>query len=299
MTIPLRRYPGRLLYRLVHPRSRHHWYDLVPSLDFQRAPDGRWSHVIYRNREVAPLRPHTETTRVGAESIVVVGAGPSLSAQRLDRLRERASILTNGAISLIGSHGIDPLAVLIEDEGFVHAWPHLVTSLPAGTRCFFSPTVIRAVCEISPALLGTWQLFLAEILHRPIRAPRPTPRELTHQPFVRASADETVHFSCETQRGFGSCGTVAYCAVQLALACAPSHLGIAGVDLTNLDQPRFHEGRSRRAPSHLQRRLPSILAGFRLAGAICRERGVITSNYSSRSLVPEDDFPYDGWLDGR
>lgn len=299
MTIPIRRRPGRLLYRLFHPRSRHHGYDLVPFLEFERDAGGRWSSVMYRKREVAQLRPHTDATRPGVESVVVVGAGPSLSGQRLDRLRQRACILTNGGISLIGSHGLDPLAVFIEDEGFVHACPGIVTSIPAGTRCFFSPTVIRAVCEISPSLLGGWQLFLAEILDRPVQAPRPTPDALCRQPFVRGSADGSVVFSCDTERGFGSCGTVVYCAVQLALACAPSHLGIAGVDLVNTERPRFHERAHRRAPSHLQRRLPSILAGLRLAGDICRERGVTTSNYSSRSLVPADQFPYDGWLDAR
>jgi hypothetical protein len=287
------------LYRLSHRRSHHHWYDLVPALEFERGPDGRWSRVVYRAREVASLLPHREATRVDVASIVVVGAGPSLATQQLRRLRDRACILTNGAISLIGSHGLEPLAVFIEDEGFVHAWPGLLRSLPAGTRCFFSPTVIRAVCEIDPDLLGGWRLFLAEILDRPIRAPRPTPHDVSGWPFVRASANGTVHFSGETERGFGSCGTVVFCGMQLALACAPSHLGIAGVDLVHLDRPRFHEGARRRSASHLHRRLPSILTGFGLVAEICRERGVTTSNYSHESLVPASDFPYDDWLDAR
>ena len=286
-----------MLYRLFHSRSRHHWYDTFPFLEFQHGADGRWSTVIYRGEDVARLRPHAEVTRLGIGPVVVVGAGPSLSNQRLHRLRERSCVLTNGAISLIESHRLDPLAVVIEDEGFVYSWPQMVTGLPPGTRCFFSPAVIRAVCEIDPSLLGHWQLVLAEILHKPIRRPRPTPGQLGRLPFVRTSTGGTVHFSCDTERGFGSCGTVAYCAVQLALACAPSHLGIAGVDLSNFDRPRFHEATSRTSVSHLRRRLPSIFAGFRLVAEICRARRIGTSNYSSLSLVPANDFPYDGWLD--
>lgn len=297
MTIPLRRRPGRLLYRLFHQRSRHHWYDTFPHLEFRPGADGRWSTVIYRGEEVARLRPHAEATRLGIGQVVVVGAGPSLSSQRLARLRERSCVLTNGAIALIEAHRLDPLAVVIEDEGFVHSWPRMVTGLPPDTRCFFSPAVIRAVCEIDPSLLGNWQLFLVEILHKPIRRPRPTPGQLAELPFVRTSTEGTVHFSCDTERGFGSCGTVAYCAVQLALACNPSHLGIAGIDLSGFDRPRFHEDRSRTSVSHLRRRLSSILAGFRLTAEICRERRVSTSNFSSASLVPAHDFPYDDWLD--
>jgi hypothetical protein len=297
MTIPLRRRPGRLLYRLFHHRSHHHGYDTFPFLEFQRDADGRWSNVIYRGKEVARLRPHAEATRLGNGPVVVVGAGPSLSTQRLSRLRERSCILTNGAISLIESHRLDPVAVVIEDEGFVHSWPGMVAGLAPDTPCFFSPAVIRAVCEIDPSLLGNWRLFLVEILHKPIGRPRPTAEQLGKLSFVRTSSEGAVHFSCNTERGFGSCGTVAYCAVQLALACAPSHLGIAGVDLSGFDRPRFHERRSRTTVSHLRRRLPSILAGFRLTAEICRERGIATSNYSSQSLVPANDFPYDDWLD--
>jgi hypothetical protein len=271
----------------------------VPFLDFGRAPDGRWSHALYRRRIVADLLPHSEATRARPGPLVVVGAGPSLATQRLERLRERHCILTNGAISLIATHGIEPFAVFIEDEGFVYAWPELVTSLPSGTRCFLSPTAIRAVCEIDPGLLGRWRIFLAEILHRPIRAPRPTAADLGGRPFLLASPDGTVHFSCEPERGFGSCGTVAYCAIQLAVACGPPQIGLAGVDLTNLDQPRFHEGARRRAPIRLHRRLPDILAGFRLAAAVSRERGIATANYSSATLVSGEDFPYEAWLDAR
>jgi hypothetical protein len=297
MTPVRRRRVGKFFYRLTHPRSHHHWYDLRPFLDFERGPEGRWSTVLYKNREVARLSPHREVTRHPRRSVVVVGAGPSLSRQYLERLRERDCILTNGAISLIGSHRVAPLAVFIEDQDFVRAWPELITGIPNGTRCFFTPPVIRTICEVDPSHLVRWQLFLVEILHKPIRAPRPRLDDLLREPFVRGSPDGTALFSTDIERGFGSCGTVVYCACQLALACRPSSLGIAGVDLSNFDQPRFHETDRKPAASRLRRRLPSILAGFGLLGAICRERGIDARNHSSTSILPARDFPYDDWLD--
>jgi hypothetical protein len=295
MTTPVRRRAGKLLYRLTHRRPRWHGYDLVPHLAFERDADARWARALYRGREVARLTPYAELLAARPREIVVVGAGPSLAAQRLGRLRERAAILTNGALALVERAGLEPFAVVVEDESFVDACPQLVAGIPAGTAVVVTPPVLRAVCELEPALLGRWRVHLAEILHKPIGAPRPSPDELERAPFVRAAGD--TQFSLDPQRGLGSCGTVAFVAAQLAVACRPAALGFAGVDLAGFDRPRFHELAGRRAPSHLERRLPSILRGFGLLAAICAELGIALRNHSPASRLGDAGIVYDDWLD--
>lgn len=296
MTISAPRRIGRAAYGVARGRSRRHWFDLWPGLDFERDSDGRWAKVIYRGREATVLVPSSHLTERRVESIVVVGAGPSLHGQHLERLRERACLLTNGSLSLIESHQVVPMAVFIEDEGFVADTQDLVVAIPDGTHCFFTPAVLRAICEIDPAHLGRWRVSLAEILHKPIQAKRPNPEELAARPFVVSGGGE-VFFSTDCDSGFGSCGTVVFCALQLAVQCAPDGIGLAGVDMSHFEKPRIHEGATRQAPSHLERRLSSILRGMRLTAEICAERGIATENYSSLSIIPPGEFPYDEWLD--
>jgi Kdo-III transferase WaaZ len=297
MTISVARRVGKTAYGLFRGKSRRHQFDAWPGLEFERDSAGRWAKALYRGRGVANLIPGRSLTERPADSIVVVGAGPSLQEQCLNRLRERDVILTNGSLCLIAKSRIKPLAVFIEDEGFVLHSPELVLAIPDETHCFFTPAVLRAICEIDPEHLGRWRVSLAEILHRPIQSRLPRRAELASRPFVVASEDCDVLFSMDCDLGFASCGTVAFCALQLAVQCAPRKIGLAGVDLAYFSRPRINETDGQRAPSHLQRRLPLILKGISLTSKICRERGIVTENYSALSLVPTACFPYDGWLD--
>jgi len=297
MTTTFARRIGKATYGFIMGGQRRHWFDIWPGLEFERDCTGRWAMAFYQGTYATALIPCQSLTERPVDSIVVVGTGPSLQEQCLDRLCERDVILTNGSLVLMARHRIQPLAVFIEDEGFVLYSPDLVLAIPDGTHCFFTPAVLRAICEIDPKHLGRWHVSLAEILHRPLRSRQPSQTDLANRPFVLSSEDGEIQFSTDCDRGVGSCGTVAFCALQLAIQCAPKRVGLAGIDLLNFDHPRIHEGSGRRSPSHLQRRLPSILKGISLAAQVCRSRGIVTENYSSRSLVAEVDFPYDSFLD--
>lgn len=297
MTLSVARRAGKTVYGLLVGRQRRHWFDIWPGLTLERDSLGSWARVLYRGQLAAELLPCRSLTDRKFESIAVVGAGPSLRNQAHDRLSDYDIILTNGSLALIGDKHIHPAAVFIEDEGFVVNCPELVVAIPDGTHCFFSPPVLRAICAIDPAHLGRWRVSLAEVLHRPVGSRRPDWGELASRHFVIVSGGNVL-FSSDCDRGFGSCGTVVYCALQLAVQCAPRSIGLAGVDLMNLEQPRVHEvPGQRRPPSRLQRRLPSILQGFSLAAKVCHKRGIATVNYSAASLVPAAEFPYNDLLD--
>ena len=289
---PIGRYAARLYTRLRYGAAGAHSEEWWPGLSLSKpGRDGAEGMIRYRGRAVAPLLPYPQPLPDAAE-VLVVGSGPSLAAQATDRIPVDRAILLNGAIHLLRPP-LRPFAVVVEDERFVwRHWRTLERLVPAETDCYFSTSVIRALCQAAPAWLAGQRVRHVDFVHRPYGKARPSREELRRLPFLRWSDDGEAAISLDPRAGMAPAGSVAVTAAQLALALKPALIGFAGVDLTATQAPRFYETKDDKAMSRLDVAAERILAAFALVERECDAAGVVLENYSPVSLLARLGIPY-------
>lgn len=251
--------PGRALIRLgalALGRSRAHRQDVWPHLAIDRAA----GEVRWRGRPLVQLLPLAAVVPREAPLLAIVGSGPSLNGQRIEALPAGRTILLNGAASLAGR--VAPLAIAVEDERFVFRHHAMLAAVPRAVPLFLSPAALRAIAERDTALLEGRRVCLIDNLAKPVNRARRSLDDPTLGPVLRRKGGAALSLDPET--GVVITGTVAFSALQIALAAAPRQVLLAGIDLANADQPRFYEGEDR-APSGIVTGLRRILAGFALA----------------------------------
>lgn len=269
-------------------RARAHRQDVWPGLAIDR-DSGR---VTWRGRPLLTLRPATDILPSDLPLIAVLGSGPSIGSQRIEALGDGTAILCNGAARLASR--ISPLAVAVEDERFVFRHHAMLAALPRDMPLLLSPAALRAWAERGPEALTDRAIALIDNLEKPLAGPRrplsdPALREIVLRGHRGA-------LSLQPDRGVVITGTVAFSALQFALAARPRRILLAGVDLSNDDQPRFYENTDR-APSGLSAGLARILAGFALAHEAAERRGIALSCASPVSALLELGYPRDASLD--
>lgn len=283
---------GRSLVRLgalALGRARAHRQDIWPYLAIDR-PSGR---VAWKGAPLARLSPFAAVVPAGAPFLAIVGSGPSLAAQRVEHLPRGTAILLNGAASLAGR--VAPLAVAVEDERFVFRHAAMLAGLPGGLPLFLSPAAMRALAERHPALLDARPLCLIDDLRKPVNAPRRLLSDPALDGVLRR--DGAAALSRAPDTGVVIAGTVAFSALQIALAANPAEILLAGIDLSNAAEPRFYETAGDTAPSGLERGRGRILAGFALARDEARDRGIRLACASPVSALLDLGIPRDARLD--
>jgi hypothetical protein len=291
---PLRRRLVRRLFKTFGMRRWSHWEEGWPHLALDRPVGERPGAVRWKGRDVAPLlSARAFAERVGGE-VVIIGSGPSLRGQDPGRLPAGVAVLLNGALSL--APRLAPLATAIEDEQFVWAQGEMVRAhLGRGGLLLLSAAAMRAILSLDARLLDGRDVVLSESLLRPWRGARRRDAEIARLPEVVAR--DGAALSLDPDRGLVPCGTVAFAALQFALAAAPGRVGLAGIDLSNAREPRFYENRPGE-PSNLPRRQRTILAHMALARDVAAERGIALECYSPVSALLELGLPYVPRLEG-
>ena len=259
---PLDRKLIRLGFRVLG-RARAHGQDVWPGL---RIAGGR---MAWRGTDLGALHPAADLLPHGAPLLAVVGSGPSLKDQHPERLPPGTALLCNGAASLVPR--VTPAAVAVEDERFVFRHHAMLRALPRDVALLLSPAAIRAWAERDAASLAGRRVALIDNVEKPLGLPRrPLSDPDLRQVVLRGPRGA---MSVAPDRGVVITGTVAFTALQFALAAAPERVLLAGIDLTNDAQPRFYEGADR-APSGLGAGLGRILDGFALARDQAERRGI-------------------------
>lgn len=279
---PLSRKLVRLGF-LALGRARAHRQDLWPGLAIDR-PTGR---VLWRGQPLLTLRPAEALIPQGLPMIAVVGSGPSLRHQRAEALGDDTAILCNGAAFL--ADRIRPLAVAVEDERFVFRHHAMLAALPHDVPLLLSPAALRAWAERGPDRLRDRRIGLIDNLQKPVNGPR---RNLSDAAVPDAVLrGHGAALSLRPDRGVVITGTVAFSALQFALAAGPARVLLAGIDLTNSSEPRFHETAGNTAPSGLSAGLDRILAGFALALDEARRGGIAIGCASPVSALLRIGYP--------
>ncbi|SEM61307.1 hypothetical protein SAMN04488003_102109 [Loktanella fryxellensis] len=284
---PFSRRMVRLAALLAGP-SRAHRQDLWPYLAIARDS----GEVRWRGKPLLTLVPPSALMPQQAGQLAIVGSGPSLAAQHPERLPPRTAILVNGAASL--SDQVSPLAVAVEDERFVFRHIAMLARLPSTLPWMLSPAALRAVAERDPNLLRRRAVALIDNLAKPVNAPR---RRLDDRVLDGVLCrDGQAALSRDPDRGVVIVGTVAFSALQIALAARPHHILLAGIDLTNAATPRFYETAGDTASSGIIAGLDRILAGFALARDVARNADMGLRCASPVSALLDLGIPFDDSL---
>ncbi|TRW95936.1 glycosyl transferase [Paracoccus sp. M683] len=284
---PVSRKLVRLGFQLLG-RDLAHRQDLWPGLAVDR-PSGQ---VIWRGQPLLQLAAPAAIIPDQLPLIAVVGSGPSLKAQRIERLGPGSAILCNGAASLASR--IRPLAVAVEDERFVFRHHAMLAALPRDVPLLLSAAAIRAWAERDAAPLKNRQVALIDNLEKPVGGRRRALSDPALRDVVIRQRDGA--FSIRPDLGVVITGTVAFSGLQFALAARPDRILLAGIDLTNDSQPRFYEGADQ-APSGLSAGLDRILGGFALARQNAEKRGIALHCASPVSALLKVGIPRDDCLD--
>ncbi|MCF7699265.1 glycosyl transferase [Loktanella sp. M215] len=269
--------------------ARAHRQDLWPHLAIDR-PGGL---VTWRGKPLLTLRRPSDLIPQDAPLLAVVGSGPSLAAQRIENLPPRTAILLNGAATL--ADRIAPLALAIEDERFVFRHHEMLPTLPRDLPWLLSPAALRAIASVDPSLLTTRPVALIDNLAKPLNASR---RRLD-DPALDALLlrGDGAALSRDPDVGVVIVGTVAFSALQIALAARPAQIVLVGIDLGNAAAPRFYETAGDTAPSGLVAGLDRSLAGFALARDHAAASGVALTCASPVSALLGLGMPRTDLLD--
>ncbi|MAN55717.1 MAG: glycosyl transferase [Paracoccus sp.] len=262
---PLSRKLVRLGFQVLG-RARAHRQDLWPGLAIDRASGA----VSWKGGHLLTLVPAAQFIPSGRSLLAIVGSGPSLRDQRVEALGSGTAILCNGAAAL--ADRIRPLAVAVEDERFVFRHHAMLAALPCDIPLMLSPSAMRALAERDTGPLRDRDVALIENVIKPIGAARRALTDSELSDFVILGREGAI--SVAPDRGVVITGTVAFSALQFALAAGPERILLAGIDLTNDTEPRFYERRADSAPSGLRSGLRRILAGFSLAATVAGRRGI-------------------------
>lgn len=294
---PLHRYLARIYCRLRYGAGRTHFEEWWPGLRLQMpGSDGSAGCIEYKGQALVPLHSFPVLARL--DELVIVGSGPSLAGQATGKIPMSSAILLNGAIHLMGEGDRQPFAIVIEDERFIwRHWRDLRRLVSEPADVYLSTGVIRSLCEVAPDWLAKQRVRHIDFIHKPYLAPRPDVGQIKELPFLAWSDDAEFAISLRPGSGIVPAGSVAVTAAQIALAMRPRKIGLAGIDLTSTQTPRFYEEAGDQAMSRLDAAVGKILKMFDLIRQEAVHLGIAVENYSPVSLLASVGYPFLGRLD--
>ncbi|ARO15872.1 Glycosyltransferase protein (plasmid) [Ketogulonicigenium robustum] len=268
--------------------GRAHWQDLWPTTQIDPAT----GDVTWRGQALVRLVRPSQILPRGLPLITVVGSGPSLREQRIEAIAPHSAILCNGAALL--AERVQPLAVVVEDERFVFRHHGMLSVLDKAIPLFLSAAALRAFADADAGAFAGRAVALIDNLQKPVGGLR---RDLSGPAWQDiAVMRNDAGFSRDVDRGVVITGTVAFSALQLAIAARPARILLAGIDLSNDAAPRFYEGADK-APSGLTAGLTRILDGFILARAEAARQNIALDCASPVSALLQVGYSYSDTLE--
>lgn len=278
------------IQKVIMPRKQRHFLEYLPHLE--KTPDNQ---LLYKKKARIDSRPLTELSALFTnKTAFLIGSGPSINEQDLDPIKQHATLLLNGAITLIESHQITPSAYMVVDKSFIQSHFTLLDLLPSGTPCIFTIGVIREILDKNPAFFKTHPLFFIEKATKRYNQSAITANELSDDIFTKK---DDVACSLDMNKGFAEAGTVMYVAGQLMLFLNAKKITLVGFDLGNADKPRFYERQQNKVKSGLKKAINNrIIPSFELLSNLCKRQNIKLTNASHISSMPYDIIPYDNVL---
>lgn len=215
------------------------------------------------------------------DELFVIGSGPSIRNQHIEKLKNKNTILLNGAVSLIESAGLNPLCVLIVDELFCRKRLDLLEKIPQGTNLVLTFPAIKEIAFERPDIIRDNKVFL---LHEKNGS-------FSHAPEFH---EKNLFLFDKPTYGVFRAGTVMSAAVQLAAFIKVKNVYLLGLDIGNAEsEPRFYETRKDKVRTGLLRDYEELILPFmKLASVWYGQHGLRIFNCSPVTKLPYSVIPY-------
>ena len=282
----------RLVVRLRYGASFSHADMWLPFLRLTKPDGNRGGEIFYKERKVGSLVSADALAKAAGNQIFIIGSGPSVNDNDLSPIPERAAILLNGAISLLGQGLQKALAVVIEDERFIRRHFDLLKArIGPDTVCLFSVPVLKAICEADEDWLADKTIILIDNVRKPYGNSRREAIQFAGNAAAVLEADGQVGFSLDPDWGVFQGGSVVVSAMQFAVYCSPSAIGLLGIDISNANEPRFYEASGNTAKSGVRFATDRIVSHLQLARRVGMDKGIMFLNYSPVSILRRQRTP--------
>lgn len=163
--------------------------------------------------------------------IYIIGSGPSIKTQPINKIAKKNVILLNGAIKLIDMFDLTPLGIVIIDGSFIRKNSAMLKSIPKKTNLFLSFFAIKEIVRVAPYLLDNPIYLIHELKFDNDQIP--------------ISLDQKLAQFDKPTWGVLDGGTVMSVAIQLAAFIRAKNVWLLGLDISNSKtEPRFYENKN-------------------------------------------------------
>ncbi len=292
--------PGSIfkpLHKLIWSGSWKHHRFYPTEQEIQISEENIWSFGQEASRiDSIPLE--TAISSIEASSILLVATGPSAREFDWESAKELCPLIlgVNGAPTLLEAFGLKTNALVITDRSFtLTGLAHIEKAVDANSMLFLEPEAAASLAQNSPELLSKARFSVLERVNRHYAVPAKNWRDLkrgdSKEKFVTHPQNEEIGFSMCPEDGIFPGGTVAYAALQLAVAAKPQTIDIVGLDLGGKGRA-YVESPEEAPPSQLETHLDAKIApSFSLLPTILKNQTKTRiTNHSTRCPLPNDFF---------
>lgn len=236
--------------------------------------DGQSIIVKYKGKKISCK--NFEQVKEENNILNIICSGPSLNnIQGKDKLFDSDSLCMNGSHNLSSSEHEFINYYVISDVGFIRRnWVSFCSGVKKSENLFFDHRVIKEIIDIDPEVLSGKNIYLFNLMTRPYRR-------------KSEFSSKKQYFSTDPDLGLNPSRTVAYLSLQIAVALGYKDIRFFGMDLGG--NQRFYADPVNEK-SMIDQDYPFIEADFRFASQYCRQHGIIVTNASPNSRLPDDIF---------
>ncbi|NHB58717.1 lipopolysaccharide biosynthesis protein [Acinetobacter sp. 194] len=284
---------AKYIYKAFCPKSYKHNRRYWPFYRVIRNSDGYIESVYFRNKLIAD---HRSNIRVSNHACMLVATGPS--AKHIP-----TKFINNDQVDFIGVNGSIALSninfkhyVIIDHDFVQHRFDLVQQVLTSDCNLF---TTIRCMDEILKRVSIDQIVCVINIIEiyssgKIERLMQPSQQQDIHHP--NYFFHQNFGFSLNYRDATFDYYTVAYTALQIAFGLDYTTIYMIGVDLNNLNQPRFYETEEHKQPTWLNQHLDAILTAFYTASLASQQQNIRVYNLSEHSLLecfPKRSFTED------
>lgn len=251
------------------------------------------SRENYKIKEITYKKlviPSSKISIPKKETLIIVATGPSIK-QLPEGILENKNydyLGVNGAISLRNTKFI---YYVIFDQGFIINRFDLVKEI-LETDCilFTRAECLLNICKKIDITTIKCKIKILNRVNIENKIECFMDKNLAiHQNSPNYFLKEKFGFSLNIEECVFDYHTVAYVALQIAYSLNYKYIYIAGLDLTNLEKPRFYENESNKQATELKENIEEIKLAFNTASIILNKKKIKVFNLSKDSLI--EDFP--------
>jgi Kdo-III transferase WaaZ len=285
------------LYRYSHKRNMRHNENLWPFVSIQRDSEGEITTFSYKKESINIVRLSSLAKKYSGD-VLLTATGPSVNTLNFSKLPENIiKSGVNGAWHL--NEVVHFNLYFVIDMTFIDHHISVMKGICSNKNITLFTTVMGVVKLIER--LGLSEVLCELVILEDICYQTYQPavkKEDIYNVFknnvdVAFSPDQNhIAYSKDIRRGVFDAGTVVYWALQVLGYLGFRKIYIAGLDMSNFNDPRFYEDKANKRPSFLENKVKgTVFPALQLASNALSEMGISVINLSPQSAVPESIFP--------